>query len=153
VTLRALIALAAWSCGCLPPDGPKQPAADPEDTALVRTWHIATHLLGKHTSLSHEDAAPYHRRTVSITETGYATPWHGTCEEAASLRRERPLAEVAAELAIDRSLVLRLGFTDPLVEHRLTCQDPEQRTVTLTVYVARDRALTCYGGICYALAR
>lgn len=151
MTPRALIALAAWSCGCLPPDAPKKPTPDPADTALAHVWRIDAHLLGKYASLSDEDAARNHGRTISITQTGYATPWHGTCEEAASLRRERPLAEVAAELSIDRSRVLGLGFTDPLVEHRLACQDIEHRTPVLTVYVANAHALTCYNGICYAL--
>ncbi|HWO24919.1 MAG TPA: hypothetical protein VNO30_39525 [Kofleriaceae bacterium] len=150
MTLRAQIALAVWSCGCMPPDA-KQPKSDPDDTALVHAWRIEAYLLSKHTSLSDEDAIRHRDRTVTITQAGYVTPWHGTCEESASLRRSRPLAEVAAELLIDRSRVLRLGFTDPLVEYRLTCNDIERRTPALTVYVANAHALTCFGGICYAL--
>jgi hypothetical protein len=149
----ALIALAAWSSGCLPPDAPPNTpaAADPDEAALRNAWRVDGHLLGKRTSLSAEDAARSHGRTVSISGSGYATPWHGTCEEAGSARRERPLAEVAAELAIDWRRMLRLGFTDPLVEHRLSCTDPVRRAPSLTVYVANAHALTCYSGICYVL--
>lgn len=153
MTSRALIALAAWSCGCLPPDAPpKSPAgADPAEAALTHAWRVDGHLLGKRTTLSAEDAAQNHGRTVSITQGGYATPWHGTCEEAGSTRRERPLAEVAAELAIDLASVLRHGFTDPLVEHKLSCTDPVRRAPSLTIYVANAHALTCYSNICYVL--
>jgi hypothetical protein len=148
----ALAALAAWSCGCLPPDAPpKTPAADPEDTALAHTWRIDAHLLSKRTSLAADDAARNHGRTISISRTGYATPWHGTCEEAASTRRSRRLAVVAAELAIDRSRMASLGFTDPLVEWKLSCEDLARRTPVLTIYVANAHALTCHVGICYVL--
>ncbi len=118
----------------------------------MHAWRVDGHLLSKRTSLTEEDAARNHGRTVSISRTGYSTPWHGTCEEAGSTRRERPLSEVAAELAIDRPRVLRFGFTDPLVEYKLSCTDPERRTLALTVYVANAHALTCHGGICYVLA-
>jgi hypothetical protein len=154
VTPKAFIVLAAWSSGCLPPDAsPKAPAAaDPAEAALMHPWRVDGHLLGKRTSLSNEDATQSHGRTVSINRSGYSTPWHGTCEEAGSTRRERPLAEVAAELAIVLAGVLRHGFTDPLVEHRLSCTDPVRRAPSLTVYVANAHALTCYSGICYVLA-
>lgn len=117
----------------------------------MHTWRVDGHLLGKRTSLSDEDATQSHGRTVSISQGGYATPWHGTCEEAELTRRERPLAEVAAELAIDGRRLLRFGFTDPLVEHRLSCTDPVRRAPSITVYVANANALTCYSGICYVL--
>ena len=148
----ALAALAAWSCGCLPSGtGPKKPADDPDDEALLHTWRVEAHLLGRRTSLADDDAARNHGRTISISRTGYATPWHGSCEEAGSTRRERRLAEVAAELAIDRAGMLRLGLTDPLVEYKLTCQYPEYRTPVLTVYIANSHALTCHVNICYVL--
>jgi hypothetical protein len=153
VTSRALIALAAAYAGCLPPDAPPRAPSDPDITALVHAWRVDAHLLGKHTSLSDADAAQLHGRAVSIRDTGYATPWHGTCEESGQTQRERLLAEVAAELAIDRPAVLRLGFTNPLVEHRLSCLDPGHRAPTLTVYTSAGRALTCFAGVCYVLAR
>jgi hypothetical protein len=152
VNSRVLIALAAAGPGCLPPDAPPQaPSVDPDTAALVHAWRVDSHLLAKHTSLSDPDAAHHHARAVSIGQTGYTTPWQGTCEESGRARRDRPLAEVAAELSIDRPRVLALGFTDPLVEYKLSCLDPERRTPGLTLYVANARALTCFGGACYVL--
>jgi len=52
------------------------------------------------------------------------------------------------------AMVLRmpwLGFTDPLFEYRLACQDPDRRTPALTLYVSNAHALTCFGGVCYVL--
>lgn len=150
----APIALAAASSACLPPDAPPQrPAADPDVAALVHGWRVDAHLLGDRTPLSDADAARHRGRAVTIGATGYTTPWHGTCEDAGRTRRERLLAEVTTELAIDRPRVLALGFADPLVEYRLSCLDPEKRAPALTVYVSNARALTCFGGVCYVLVR
>ena len=154
IALALALTLAASSSGCLPPDAPpRTPSAEPETAELVHAWRVDAHLLGKHSPMSDEDAARHHGRTVSIGDTGYATPWHGTCEESASLRRRRLLAEVTTELAIDRARVLALGFADPLVEYRLSCNDPVRRAPALTLYVTKARALTCFGGVCYVLAR
>lgn len=146
--------LAAGLSGCLPPDAPPKapaPDPDPDTTALVHAWRVDAHLLAKTTSLSDADAARHHGRPVTINRTGYTTPWQGTCEEAGSTRRQRPLAEVAADLGIDRPHLLQLGFTDPLFEYRLACQDPDRRTPALTLYVSNAHALTCFGGVCYVL--
>jgi hypothetical protein len=153
VTSRALfaLALAAAGSGCPPAEPPRTPSADPETHELVHAWRVDTHLLGKHTSLTDADAARHHGQPVSITRTGYATPWHGTCEESGRSRRERLLAEVTTELAIDRPRVLQLGFTDPLVEYRLYCNDLDRTVPALMLYVANARALTCFGGVCYVL--
>jgi hypothetical protein len=152
VTSRVLIALAASGCGLLPPDAsPRAPAADPDAAALVHAWHVDAHLLSKRTSLSDADATHHHGSPVSVGRTGYTTPWHGTCEESGLTRRDRPLAEVAAELAIERPRVLGLGFTDPLAEYHLSCLDLGRRTPALTLYVANARALLCYSGACYVL--
>ena len=150
----AAAAVAATAGGCLPPD-PQPPAAapDPEITELVHAWRVDAHLLGRAASLSDADAARHRGRGVTIGRTGYVTPWQGTCEESGQTRRVRPLAEVAAELGIDRARVLALGFAEPLAEHRLTCQDVERRTPSLTLYISGARALTCYSGVCYVLAR
>ena len=151
---RALIALvlAAAGFGCLPPDAtPKAPPADPDTAALVHAWRVDAHLLAKNTPLSDADAARLHGRPVSIGQTGYTTPWQGTCDESGRVRRERLLAEVTTELAIDRPRLLSLGFADPLVEYKLSCLDPQGRTPALTLYVANAHALTCFGGVCYVL--
>lgn len=149
---RVLLALAAGSFGCLPPDpAPKAPPTDPDTAALVHAWRVDAHLLAKSSPLSDADAAALHGRAVSIGQTGYTTPWQGTCEESGRVRRERPLAEVAVELAIDRPRLQQLGLSEPLVEYRLSCLDPQSRTPALTLYVANAHALTCFGGACYVL--
>jgi hypothetical protein len=119
----------------------------------VHAWRVDAHLLAKHAPLSDADAAHHHGRAISIGQTGYTTPWQGTCEESGRIRRERLLAEVTAELSIDRPRVLALGLTDPLVEYKLSCLDLERRTPALTLYVANAHALTCFGGVCYVLVR
>ncbi len=154
IALQIALAFAATSSGCLPPDAPPQaPAVDPELAELVHAWRVDAHLLAKNASLTDADAARQHGREVSVSKAGYTTPWHGTCEESGRARRERPLAEVTAQLAIDRPRALQLGLADPLVEYRLSCLDPVRRAPTLTLYIASTRALTCFGGACYVLAR
>lgn len=119
----------------------------------MHDWRVDGHLLARTTSLTSADADRYRGRAVTISRSGYTTPWQGTCEEHSQVRRARPLAEVAAELGLDRARVLALGLADPLAEHRLTCQDIEHRTPALLLYVSGARALTCFGGACYVLAR
>jgi hypothetical protein len=151
--LAAVAAIAAGAA-CLPPDPqPPGPAPEPEITELVHAWRVDAHLLARSTSLSDADADRYRGRAVTIGRTGYTTPWQGTCEESGQSRRVRPLAEVAAELGIDRARVRALGIADPLAEHRLTCQDIERRTPALTLHISGARALTCFGGACYVLVR
>lgn len=147
-------ASAAAAAGCLPPDAPPAgPAPDPALAELVHAWRVDAHLLARTTSLTDADADRHRGRAVTVGRSGYTTPWQGTCEEHSQVRRLRPLAEVAAELGVDRARVLALGFTDPLAEHRLTCQDIEHRTPALVLYISGARALTCFGGVCYALVR
>ena len=156
VTSKALLALAlaASGCGWLPADAPpRRPTADPDVAAIVHTWRVDAHLLASRTTMSDADAARIHGRTVAVGATGYTTPWHGTCEESGRIRRERPLAEVAAELQIDRARTAALGIADPVFEYKLSCADLEKRAPSLTLYVAASRALTCFGGVCYVLAR
>lgn len=151
LALARVLALAPAGCGWLPADAPPQrPVADP-DAALVHAWRVDAHLLGARTPLTEADAAAHHGRAVSVPRTGYTTPWHGTCEESGRTRRERPLAEVAAELQLERASVQRHGFTDPLAEYRLVCMDPGRPAPTLTLYIAGEHALTCFSGACYVL--
>jgi hypothetical protein len=157
VTSRALIALAlvlaGAGCPAAPPPQQQTLSSEPEFAEIVHAWRVDAHLLGRHTSLTDADAAAHHGRTVSITRTGYTSPWHGTCEEYGQIRSVRRLAEITAELGMDRQRVLALGFTDPVAEYRLACADFEHRSTSLTLFVSKARALTCFSGVCYVLAR
>jgi hypothetical protein len=151
----AAAAAVAAGCGWLPADAPppQRPAGDPDVAALVHTWRVDAHLLASGTSMSDADAAQHHGRTLAVRASGYTTPWHGTCEESGRVRRERALADVSVELGFDRARAAALGLADPLFEYKLSCADLEKRAPSLTLYVAAARAMTCFGGVCYVLAR
>ncbi len=105
-------------------------------------------------ALTADDAQVFHGRLVEIDDTGYMTPWHGTCEEAVRQRRDRILADVLSELdvpAAGRAVARENGLVDDMVEHRLTCN--ERSTPPLTFYLSGERAMTCFTGACYFLAR
>jgi hypothetical protein len=148
----ALIVLA----GCLPPDPvpPKPVVTVDEDVArLVHTWTIADHLVAERSPISGEDARGLHGRKVAIG-AGYQSPWQGSCEEAARTKRERILADVMVDFdlsASDRKAARRFGLTDSLVEYQLACADA--KAPPLVIFVAGDRAMTCFGGACYLLQR
>lgn len=150
--LLAVALLVLSGCGWLPPDTPpaRPPPPDP-DAAVLHDWKVAGHVLGARALISDADGAGFHDRTVSVTPTGYASPWSGRCDEALRGRQPRALAEVAAahDIAADRAR--GLGLAGPIVEYQLQCAT--NRTPALIVYVAGNRALTCWGGVCYLLAR
>jgi hypothetical protein len=138
-------------CSWLPPDSPATaPAVDP-DAALLHAWKITDHVLGPHALISDYDAAGFHYRTIAITATTYSSPWSGSCREAARAKSQRTLADVAAEHDLPPARTAQLGLADPFVEYRLTCG--LGRTLPLTVYFSGARALTCWSGVCYVLAR
>ena len=145
------ILVGAISCSWLPPDNPPaQPTVDP-DAGLLHPWKITDHVLGPHALISDYDAAGFHDRTIAITATTYTSPWSGSCKEAARAKAPRPLAEIAAEHDLPAARAAQLGLADPLVEYKLTCG--LGRTLPLTVYLAGARALACWSGVCYLLAR
>ena len=105
-------------------------------------------------ALTEDDAQAFHGRVVDIDATGYTSPWHGNCEEAVRQRRDRILADVLSELDVPASGRARArsnGLVDDMVEHRLTCNARD--TPPLTFYLSGDRAMTCFTGACYFLAR
>ena len=142
--------------GCLPPDSPPpvKPTIDPDVAALVHDWKVTGHEVGTKTSMSDQDATGYHGRAITITETGYTTPWHGTCEQAKRARAANTLVEVTADVDVSpdgRTRLRQFGLAKDLTEYTLTCA---LRTVPpLTVWLTGDRAMTCFGGVCYLLTR
>ncbi len=137
-------------CGWLPPDTPPTPPPPPDpDAAVLHDWKVTGHVLGARALISDPDGAGFHDRTVSVTRTGYASPWSGRCDEARRGRQPRALAEIAAahDIAADRAA----GLAGPIVEYQLQCAT--NRSPALTVYVAGSHALTCWSGVCYLLAR
>lgn len=152
--MRNLVLLAL--AGCLPPDSPaRKPApVDPEIAELMHTWVVENHVLAGNTSLTDGDALSNHGRKVEITKAGYASPFTGSCDDAARTRRDRVFADVALEVDLagdGRQTAINFGFGDPLVEYRLTCPD-HPRTVPLVIFISGKRAMTCFAGACYLLS-
>lgn len=105
-------------------------------------------------ALTEDDAQVFHGRVVEIDDTGYTTPWHGECLEAVRQRRDRILADVLSELdvpAAGRAQARSNGLVEDMVEHRLTCNDPDNSTPPLTFYLSGEHAMTCFTGVCYFL--
>jgi hypothetical protein len=139
-------------CGWLPPDSPADsPAPLDPDAPVLHDWKVAGHVLGSRALISELDAAGFDGRAVAISAAGYSSPWSGRCDDVRRERRPRTLAGVTAELSLPRDRVARLGLVDPIVEYRLSCTTG--RTPTLTCYVGGAHAVTCWGGVCYLLAR
>jgi hypothetical protein len=142
--------------GCLPPDSPaKKPRRpDPELAELAHTWTVENHVLAGNASITDADALANNGRTVDITRSSYSSPFTGSCDDAARVRRDRVFADVSLELDLAgeaRETAIHFGFGDPLVEYRLTCPD-HPRTVPLVIFISGKRGLTCFDGACYLLA-
>ncbi|HEX4421245.1 MAG TPA: hypothetical protein VH165_25195, partial [Kofleriaceae bacterium] len=132
---------------------PAAPAPPDPDAPVLHDWKITGHVLGPNALISELDATSFHGRTVSVSTAGYGSPWSGSCDDAHRQRRPRTLAELADQLQLhDRAGSLELA--DPILEFQLTCGPHEgSRTPPLTCYVAGARAVTCWSGVCYLLAR
>jgi hypothetical protein len=144
--------LAPAGCGWLPPDTPPARPAPPDpDAGLFHDWKVAGHVLGARALISESDGAGFHDRTVSVTATGYSSPWSGRCDDARRDKQPRALAEIAAAHGIAADRAAHLGLAEPIVEYQLLCATP--RTPALTVDVAGPHAVTCWSGVCYLLAR
>lgn len=158
--MRVCIAVVVAACSSPappPPAGPVSAPAKPVETALVRTWIVSEHVLVKGASITAEDAAGFHGRTLDITASGFMSPWQGTCDRASRTEQRRTVGEVVAELGViaeDRAKVEAFGFAEPATEYRLACDDRAgAKRIPLTILVGGDKAMTCYGGACYLLSR
>lgn len=148
----AVAALLVTACSSPPARAPAAPV-DPATAQIVRTWIVADHVVVKGSSITPEDAAGFHGRTLDVTATGFMSPWQGTCEHATRTQRERTVDEVVTELGVvieDRAKLDLFGLSGASVEYRLACED---RPMPLSIVVAGDKAMTCYGGACYLLNR
>jgi hypothetical protein len=139
----------------LPPDeGAAKPVrVDPDVAALVHTWVVADHIVGKDSALSSTEADSFRGRHIEISPMGYVSPWQGTCEEAGRTKRTRSLGEVIGEQEMSPSAATTanaFGLVDPVVEYRLSCTD-KKRPPPLTVFVSKGRAMTCYSGVCFLM--
>ncbi len=150
----ALIGLLA-GCGWLPSDSPaapKPPPPDPDVTVLSHPWKVENHVLGIRTSLSEQDATALHGRLVTLTGTSYSTPWHGTCEEAKRTKTVTTLVELTADVDVSpdgRAQLKAFGLAKNPTEFKLSCI--VAKVPPLTIWVTGNRALTCFGGVCYLL--
>lgn len=147
----------SWRCAwlvvlaaCPPEPVAPRPTVDPS----IATWLVAGHEMARRGPLGEDDALATYGREVVITASGYTTPWHGTCEDAKREHGPASLVEVTADVEVTpegRARLKQFGLgTDPL-EVRLTCQG---RTTAppLTIWITGNRAMTCFGGICFLLS-
>jgi hypothetical protein len=142
--VRWLLVLVA-SCGWLPPDSPPQTPAPPDP--LVHTWIVEDHVLAGNASVGDDDARAMHGRKLTVTASGYDAPFTGACDDAVRERHDRALDLLGADA---HSAAIRFGLPGPVTEYTLSCPR-NHRTVVLTIYVSGNRAMTCFGGACYAL--
>jgi hypothetical protein len=154
--LVVIVVAGVAGCGLLPADTPAEKPApvDPDIAILAHAWKIGGHVLASHTAMTEADARSLHGRTIHIRDGAYSSPWHGSCEESARVRRRTTLGDVTSELDIDvraRDRLKKLGVDDSLVEFKLQCTKRE--TPELTVFVGGAHAMTCWTGVCYVLAR
>ena len=149
----AVSTAAITACSWLPPDSPPAKRVPPDpDAPLLHTWRVGDHILGSRALISDADATGFRDRTVGITATGYSSPWSGACDDARhGDRQPRTAAEVATAHDIAATQAASLGLGEPIVEYQLSCAS--NRTPALTLYVAGNRAVTCWSGVCYLLAR
>lgn len=133
---------------CAPPAPPVAPTVDP-DTAAFHDWKITDHVLGDEALISELDAAGFHGRAVVVAPTSYSSPWTGSCDDPHRSLAPRPLAEIAR-----RYHVADLALREPITEFHLTCgpTDGSSRVPPLSLFVAGDRAATCWSGVCYLLS-
>jgi hypothetical protein len=163
--MRAAVVLAVSCCACGGRSGASAAAPeashDPELLAIVHAWTIENHVITPRSDLGEADARDWHGRKVAITSTGYATPFQGACKSASYSKRRRPLTEVASEvdLAGDSRLIpTRFGLPADVTEFKFVCSDRRDDgkltlVPILTFYAGTDRAMTCFGGVCYLLTR
>ncbi len=147
-----IAALGAAGCGWLPADAPATtPAPANPDAALFHTWKVTDHVLGERALISAFDATGFHGRTVTVTDAGYTSPWSGACDDARRDKLPRVAAEIAIEHDIPATQAASLGLTAPILEYQLTCL--AGTAPGLTLYLSGPRAVTCWTGVCYLLAR
>ena len=124
------------------------------DGELVFHWKIEKHVLTSHAQLGNHDASALDGRLLEITNLGYTAPWQGTCESAARVRQGAPMSKVVEETglgAAGREALLAFGFTDPLIEFRLSCSD-DLKAPPMVVWLTDDKLFTCYQGVCYLMS-
>jgi hypothetical protein len=153
--LRALVSFGAVivaGCGWLPADAPATtPAPAHPDAALLHAWKVTDHVLGTRALISAYDATGFHGRAVTVSDAGYVSPWSGSCDQARRAKAPRVAAEIAIEHDIAATEAASLGLAAPILEYELTCL--AGTAPGLTLYVAGSRAVTCWAGVCYLLAR
>jgi hypothetical protein len=152
--VRSLVLVLALS-SCLPPDKVAQPPAPPVDpsVAYARTWLVENHILAGNATLTEGDAILMHGRKVEATATSYRSPFQGSCDGATVDQRTRTFDDVAAEvdLAGDRRTTAKnFGMTPNVTEYRLACT-VNNRTPPLVLFIAGQRAMTCFSGVCYLM--
>ena len=155
--MRPALLCLLGACGWLPADTPaKKPTkADPQVSELAHTWTVENHVLAGNTNLSDAEALENHGRTVEITPDSYRSFTVGNCEESARQKSDRVFADLLVELDLAgeaRDTAIHFGFGDPVTEYQLTCPG-NAKALPLVIFISGKRAMTCFSGVCYLLAR
>jgi hypothetical protein len=162
---RLAFALTLTACGAHA-RGPSREAApsDPDLLALAHAWTIENHVVTPKSDLADADAAEWHGRKLAITAAGaigYTTPFQGACKDASYTKRTRALVEVAADVDLaddERFVPVHFGLPAQVLEFDFLCNDRREGgrpalVPILTIYEGGNRAMTCFSGVCYLLAR
>ncbi len=158
---QLLLLFAVGACGARGGASAGDRPADPALLAIAHGWTIENHIVTPRSYLADSDANEWHGHKVSITSTGYATPFQGACKTASYEKRVRTLSEVAADVDLagdSRQIPVRFGLPASVTEFKFVCSDRrEDGRLTLvpilTIYVGKDRAMTCFSGVCYLLTK
>ena len=146
--------MVGWLPADKPAEQPKAVTTDPDVAAVAHAWIVENHVLAGNSMLTESDAILMHGRKVDITATGYATPFQGTCDGAGHEKRTRVFNDVTTEVDLageGRLTAIHFGMPDRVTEFRLVCTG-NSHTPPLTIYVAGNRAMTCFSGVCYLLS-
>ncbi|CAN5119568.1 hypothetical protein BH11MYX1_BH11MYX1_06250 [soil metagenome] len=148
----SLFAVVLFACtpraAPLPP-----PAGEPAQVSFVHPWVVENHILAGNSTMTEGDAILMHGRKVEITASSYRSPFQGSCDSSTTDQRTRSFDDVTAEVDLAgerRTTAKNFGMTTTVTEYRLSCTS-STRTPPLVMFVAGQRAMMCFSGICYLL--
>lgn len=116
-------------------------------------WKIVGHVMEPTALIDEKDAAAFNGRSVTVTRTGYASPFHGTCEESSRIRRARAVEDVIVDVGAPRSIATDYDMASPVTDYKLSCRDVQRPALQIFISATPGRAMTCFSGVCYFLRK